>query len=191
MGLRHERLTDLPQRAAPLAHVATDLPLGDLRAMLSDQPLPHPPRRVPLLARHLQVALKPGVNQRPIRTKLRRRPAHRRPLRRRHRRRQRLPHRTAMHPMTRRQRPDRQPLTIPVPPDLLERLHPGLHPFRGLPFELQEHRTVGRRSDGGGATSSVHTGATSDVRAHAPRRLRQSQTRSIHRPAEAQYPSLR
>jgi transposase len=56
------------------------------------------------------------------------------------------------------------PLTIPVPPDLLERLHPGLHPFRGLPFELQEHRTVGRRSDEGGATSSVHTGATSDVR---------------------------
>lgn len=61
------------------------------------------------------------------------------------------------------QRPDRQPLTIAVAPDLLERLHPGTHPFRPHPLELHELTTVKARSDGGAASSSVHTGATSDV----------------------------
>ena len=72
--------------------------------------------------------------------------------------------------MSRRKRPDRQRLAITITPDLLERLHPGTHPLRPRPLELDEHRTVGDRSDGGGATSSVHPGATSDVRAHTKTR---------------------
>ena len=71
--------------------------------------------------------------------------------------------------MTLRQRPNRQPLAIPVPPDQLEQLHPRSHPFRRLPLEPDEHRTVGNRSDGDGASSSVHTGASSKVRAQQTR----------------------
>jgi hypothetical protein len=74
MALRHERLTDLPELATALTHIARHLALGDLRAVLGDQPLPHPPRRVPLLARRIAIALKPLVDQRPERTELRRRP---------------------------------------------------------------------------------------------------------------------
>jgi hypothetical protein len=58
--------------------------------------------------------------------------------------------------------PDRKPLPVAVPPDLLELFHPGHHPHWLLPLEFDEPRTVGRRSDGGGATSSHHTGATSN-----------------------------
>ena len=161
--LRHERLTDLPERHTALAHVAADLALRDLRAMLSDQALPHPPRRVTLLARRIAIGHQPRIDHAAVRTELRRRPLHRRALDRRHRRQQRLPHRPAMHPVALGQRPDRQPLAIAIAPDLLERFHPGTHPFRPHPLELHELATVKARSDGGGATSSVHTGATSDV----------------------------
>ena len=44
-----------PSAAPALAHVAADLPLRDLRAVLVDQPLPDPPRRVTLLARRLAI----------------------------------------------------------------------------------------------------------------------------------------
>ena len=166
--LRHERLSDLPERQAALTHIAADLALRDLRAVLGDQALPDPPRGVTLLARRIAVRPKPRIDHLPIRAELRRRPAHRRTLGRRDRRRQRLPHRPPMHPVTRCQRPDREPLTITIAPDLLERLHPGTHPFRPRPLELDRARTVRGRSDGGGASSSVHTGATSDVRAQHP-----------------------
>ena len=82
---------------------------------------------MPLLARRHAIGLKPGVDHRPIRPQLRRRAANRRALRRRHRRRQRLPDRPPMHPMTHRQPPDREPLTITVPSDLLELFHSGFH----------------------------------------------------------------
>ena len=165
VGLRDEHLADGPaHRPLPLTHVLTDRRLGHIGAVLVNQPRPDPLRGVVLLARRLTVGLKPRVDQRPIGTQLRRRPTQRRALRRRHRRNQRLPHRTTMHPVTLRQRPDRKTLTIAVPPDLLEQLHPRHHPFRRLPLELDEHRTVGRRSDGGGARSSRRSGASSDRR---------------------------
>ncbi|MGI8728735.1 MAG: hypothetical protein ACR2LK_01830 [Solirubrobacteraceae bacterium] len=68
--------------------------------------------------------------------------------------------------MTLRQRPNRQPLALALAPDLLERLHPGTHPSCPHPLELNELATVNGRSDAGGASSSVHTGATSDVHTH-------------------------
>ena len=70
---RHERLADLTQLAPPLMHVARDLALRHPRAMLLDQPLPDPARRVTLLARRLQVRLKPCVDHLPIGAQRRRR----------------------------------------------------------------------------------------------------------------------
>ena len=151
VDLRDEHLADRPaHRALSGAHVVADRRLGDVGAVLVDQPPPDPLRRVALLTRRLAVGLKPRVDQRAIRAKPRRRPALRRTLRRRHRRDQRLPDRPPVHAVTLRQRPDRQPLAVAVAPDLLEQLHPGSHPFRRLPLELEEARTVGRPSDGGG-----------------------------------------
>ena len=69
-----------------------------------------------------------------------------------------------MNPMTNRQPPNRETLPITVPSDLLELLHPGSHSLWRLPLELDEARTVGRPSDGGGASSNHHSGATSDHR---------------------------
>ena len=97
--LRHERLTDIAQLAPTRTHIPADLTLRHHRAVLLDQPLPDPPRGMALLARRLPIALKPRVDQRVIRTQLRRRPRHRRALHRRHRRRERLPHRPPMNPM--------------------------------------------------------------------------------------------
>ena len=179
--LRHERLTDLPERQATLAHIAADLALRDLRAVLGDQALPDPPRGVTLLARRVAIREQPRIDHLAIRAELRRRPVHRRSLHRRHRRHQRLPHRPPMHPMTRGQRPDREPLTIAIAPDLLERLHPGTHPSRPRPLELHELATVKGRSDGGGASSSVHTGPTSDVHTQAASITSLEGTSAVHR----------
>ena len=167
--LRHEHLPDRPaHRALPSTHVLPHRRLRDLGAVLVDQPPPDPPRGVTLLPRRHPIGLKPRVDQRPIRPQPRRRPTHRRTLRRRQRRSQRLPHRPPMNPIPLRQRPDRQPLPIAIPPDLLELLHPRPHPHWRLPLELDEPRTLGRRSDGGGASSSHHSGATSNHRAESP-----------------------
>jgi hypothetical protein len=64
--------------------------------------------------------------------------------------------------MPHRQPADRQPFTVTVPSDLLELLHPGSHSLWRLPLELDKPRTVGRPSDGGGASSDHHSGASSD-----------------------------
>jgi hypothetical protein len=128
VDLRHEHLPDRPpQLAFALTHVLTDRDLRDIGAVLIKQPPPDPLRGVALLARRLAIGRKRLVDQRPVRAELRRRPRHRRALRRRQRRRQRLTHRTTVHPMALRQRPDRQPLPIAVTPDLLELLHFGSH----------------------------------------------------------------
>jgi hypothetical protein len=122
VDLRHEHLPDRPpQLAFALTHVLTDRDLRDIGAVLIKQPPPDPLRGVALLARRLAIGRKRLVDQRPVRAELRRRPRHRRALRRRQRRRQRLTHRTTVHPMALRERPDRQPLPIAVTPDLLER----------------------------------------------------------------------
>src|SRR5581483_5398460 len=142
------------QLAPAAAHIATHLPLRHLDAVLVDQPLPDPPRRVPLLTRRLPIRDQPLVDQRPIRAQLRRRAPLRLLTRRRHGRGQRLPHRPSMHPVALRQRPDRQPLPLAITPDLLELLHSPSHPLCDLPRELRKARTVESRSDGSGAKSN-------------------------------------
>jgi hypothetical protein len=164
--LRHEHLVDrVAQLAPPPAHVLAHRRLRDIGAMLRDEPLPDPLRRVPLLARCLPISPKPLVDQRPIQAQLRRRPPLRPLPRRRQRSRQRLPHRAPMHPVPTRQLADRQALPLTIPTDLLEQLHPRSHPLCNLPSELVEARTVGSPSDEGGAKSSRRSGANSDRRA--------------------------
>ena len=148
VDLRDEHLPDRkPHRPLARADVLTNRRLRDISTVLIHQAPVDPPRGMPLLARRSPIRLKPPVDHRPIRTELRRRPAHRRPLRRRHRRRQRLLHRPAMNPMPDRQPADREALPITIPSDLLELLHPGTHSLWRLPLELDEPPTVSRPSD--------------------------------------------
>jgi len=78
VNLRDEHLPDRPAHR-PLArpHVIADRRLGDISAVLIDQTPMDPLRGMALLARRLAIALKPPINDRPIRTQLRRRPTHR------------------------------------------------------------------------------------------------------------------
>src|SRR3954447_14914009 len=69
-----------------------------------------------------------------------------------------------MHPMSLRQRPDRQPPPVAIPPDLLEQLHPRSHSFCHPSSQLQEDKTLGQPSDGGGANSTCRSGANSECR---------------------------
>ena len=128
VDLRHEHLADRPaQLALARPHVLAHRHLGDIGAVLIDQPPPDPLGGVTLLARRVAIGLKPLIDHRPIRAQLRRRPAHRRALHRRQRRLQRLAHRPPMNTVPLRQRPDREPLAITVTADLLELLHSGTH----------------------------------------------------------------
>jgi hypothetical protein len=53
MGLWHDHFDSIQtQLDAPPRDIARHRDLGQRRAVLGDQPLPDPPRRVPLLARH-------------------------------------------------------------------------------------------------------------------------------------------
>ena len=123
--LRHEgRVDRIPQLAPPAAHVLAHRDLGQLGVMLVDEPLPDPARRVALLARRRAVGDEPLVDQRPIRPELRRCPALGRLARRRQRRGERLAHGATVHPVTQRQRADRQALAVALSTDLLEELHP-------------------------------------------------------------------
>jgi hypothetical protein len=103
---RHFGLVQAQLRLAA-GDIAGDRDLGDRGTMLGYQPLPDPPCRMPLLARHLPVRDQPAVND--LRVRIDRRPRARRigPARRRHRAGQRLPHRPPVHPMPGRQFPDR------------------------------------------------------------------------------------
>jgi len=86
VDLRDMHLADRPTHR-PLAcpHVIADRRLGDLGAVLVDEPPMDPLGRVTLLARRVAIGLKPCVDQCPIRTELRCRPRDRRTLRRRQR----------------------------------------------------------------------------------------------------------
>ncbi len=126
--------------------------------MLLNQPLVDAPGGMTLLTRRQQVRIQPRIDQRPKRPQLRRRTTLRPTLRRRHRRLKRLPDRSAMNPMTLRQRMNRQPFSRVIAPDLLELLHSG-HPFRLPASRSTRALSVSRRSDRGGASSSVDSGA--------------------------------
>ena len=155
-----------PQLTPPRAHILAHRAARDTSAPCSSTSRsPDPPRGVPLLARRLPVSLKPRVDQRPIRAQASAPADPPAACARRHRRLQRLAHRPPMHPIPRRQRAHRQPLPIAVPPDLLEQLHSGTHPFCDLP-RARETRTLGHDRTEGGAKSSLRTGAKSGRRSH-------------------------
>jgi hypothetical protein len=78
---------------------------------------------VTLLARRVEIAHQPLVDQLAIRTQLRRRHPDRHLPGRRHRRPKRLLDSAPMHPVTNRKRANRQILPLAVAPDLLEQLH--------------------------------------------------------------------
>jgi hypothetical protein len=113
-------LSDLP----PLRrHVAVDLALGDLGAVLLYQPLPYAAGGMALLARCFLVFAESLVDRRPVWPQLRCRPAPRRPLWRRDCGLQRLADGPAVDAVPSGQRPDRQSLARSIAPDLLELLH--------------------------------------------------------------------
>jgi hypothetical protein len=125
MRLRHR---DLDPVQAELDPAARDIPghrhLRQRGIVLGDQPLPDPPRRVPLLARHLPIRQQPSVDHLHVGVDRRPRPRGIRLACRRDRAGQRLTHRAAMHVMPVGQLSDRQLLDPPVSSDLLEQLHP-------------------------------------------------------------------
>ena len=111
LGLRH-----VPRHAArprpvlrldlgpPRPRVPAHIRIRHRHLVLIGQPLPDPPRGMPLLTRRVQVLPQHRVDQPRHRSQHRGLP-HRRLPRRRHRRRQRLPHHPPVHPMPARQRP--------------------------------------------------------------------------------------
>ncbi len=72
-----------------------------------------------------------------------------------------------MNAMPDRQPPDREPLPIPIPSDLLELFHSGFHSsalFRStLDMSAKRQVTIGRS---GGASSRRRSGASSEHRSH-------------------------
>jgi len=122
--LRHRDLHLLQAKlGAAAGHIPRHRHLRHRGTMLGHQPLPDPPRGMPLLTRHLPVRQQPPVDHLPVRINRRLWPPRVRPARRRHRRLQRLPHRPPVHVMTIGQFPDRGSVDPAVLPDLLEQLH--------------------------------------------------------------------
>ena len=108
MMLRDHHLDQRHRLPTPdLGHVTTNRGLADIDAVLLDQALPDPTRRVTLLARRHLVGLQPRVDRRLPPVQHWRRANHRL-ARRRHGRRQRRSHIPAMHMEPIRQRADRQ-----------------------------------------------------------------------------------
>jgi hypothetical protein len=86
VDLRHKHIARRePELTAALAHMIAHRRLPNLGAVLVHKPAPDPLGRMALLARRLKVRGQPLIDQRAIRTQLRRRPTLRHPLRRRHR----------------------------------------------------------------------------------------------------------
>ena len=109
--------------APQAADVGADRRLGDRRAVLIDEALPDPPRRVALLARCAHVGDQPLADRRLVGTELWRGTG-RWFARRRQRRLQRLPHRAAVYAVAARQRADGHAPLAPLTSDMLEQLHP-------------------------------------------------------------------
>lgn len=124
MGLRDHHLDERDLRAATdLGDEPADRRLADLSAVFLDEALPHPPCRVPLLARRQPVRLEPLLDRRLPRIELRGRPL--RPLALGRHRRGRA--RRTSRRWTRNRRDklvDRQPVIPSRAPDVLVELHP-------------------------------------------------------------------
>jgi hypothetical protein len=154
--LRHEHLTDSQAKlAAALALVLANSRLRNLHTVLIDQPPPDPLSRLPLLAgreliaiSHSSISSRYTPNFGAGRASGGRSAGGTADL-------QRLPDRPTMHPMPRRQRPDREHVPIPIPPDLLEQLH-SRNPLPGrLRSALDERGIVSRRSEEVGPVQTV------------------------------------
>jgi hypothetical protein len=137
--LRYERLTQLSpglgeDLRAPFGDVVTHRRIGQPdHVMLVDQPSQHPPSRVTLLLRRVQIRPQHVVDRGLERRQPLRGP--RRCLaRRRDRARQCLPHRSPMHVMLRSQLADRQTVDPRVASDRREQLHTRPHP--SAPFVI-------------------------------------------------------
>ena len=130
LGDRHRHPAGL-ELTAHAAGVGAHRRLGDRRAVLIDEALPDPPRRVPLLAGRAQVGDEPLPDDLHVRTELRRRSGCLLALRR-QRRLQRLPYRAPVHVVAARQLAYGQPLLSPCPSDILEQLHPRHTPLLSL-----------------------------------------------------------
>jgi hypothetical protein len=121
--LRAERLSGEPELAAPLADVIAHRRPGNHNAVLVGEAISDPLRGVPLLGRRVLVSDQDLIDPLPMGPERRRRPP-RRPLALgRQRRFQRLPDRSAVHPVLARQRVQRQPSELAIPADILEQLH--------------------------------------------------------------------
>ena len=140
VGLRHRHHRD-PTGQLPTHHrdVLANRRLADPRTMLSDQPLPDPPRGMPLLFRQLLVRLDPRADHRLPLAQHRRLP-HRPLALGRDRAGKRLADRPPVHPMLPSQGTDPHPLPG-IAADTLELLHPR-HPFSSL-RRCQQPRSVG------------------------------------------------
>ena len=101
LGDRHDLAAGL-ELAPQAGDAGADRRLGDRRAVLIDEALPDPPRRVPLLTGRAQVGDEPLPDDLHVRTELRRRSGRLLALRR-QRRLQRLPYRAPVHVVAARQ----------------------------------------------------------------------------------------
>ena len=176
-----------PDLRPAAGHVVADRGIRHpARLVLIQQPGMDPRRRVPLLARSVQVRPQPPVDHR-----LERLQPGRPPLRRLARGRlspgQRLPHQPPVHPVLARQRPHRQAPVPRITPDQLEQLDLGGHhssllrPARTLTLPRQPPRwghfkptrpSRHQPPPRSGATSSRHGGANSSRPSHCVRRTR-------------------
>ena len=185
MGLRHRHLDPVqPQLDLPPGDIPRDRHLGQARAVLGDQPLPDPPRGMPLLAWHLPISDQPAVDDIGIRVDRRPRPQRIRLARRRNRVAQRLADRPPMHPMPIRQLPDRHLLIVsPVPPDLLEQLHSRPHHSR--PPRRRQRRTDPNQGGANIRDDTLHPPPTA-----SPPRRGQHSRRTTTQPGPTQVTTL-
>ena len=143
------------QLAPAFANVPADGHLRHGRALLVDQALPDPARRVALLAGCVLVLGQPAADDRRMGADRRLRPQVRLPGRR-HRGLKGLPDRAPMHAMAARQLADRHPFLPVLTTDTLELLHPRQLPLPDA-ADLRQSASV-RVCDGvgGGASSDDH-----------------------------------
>ncbi len=121
---RHESFVDQDAELGPaLAHVAADLALGYLRAVLVDQPFIDAVGGMSLLGRRLAVGDQPSIDRLPVRAQRRCRSPSRLLSRRRQRRLQRLAHGAAVNAVALGQGADGRSFSIVVSAYLLEQLH--------------------------------------------------------------------
>ena len=149
-----------------------------------DWRLPGNPRKPPAMSPHGAKALGHVKDHLPIRINSRPRPLRIALPRRRYRAGHRLPHRPPMHMMPVSQLPDRRSARSPVPPDLLEQLHP--RPRHPRPPRRQQRR---EDQNQGGAKIRDDTPPTTERK--SPPRRGQNSRRKPGQPGPVQVTTLK